>query len=96
MNGGPITESVATVYYRIIGHKMDFKSAVQKNCSCAKASRSVEQAEIERYGLQNVTLRSYQLDGLSWLAERLKCGHGCILGDEMGLGKTLQVSETRS
>ena len=70
---------------------MDFKNAVLKNCSCAKTPKAVEQAELERYGLRNVTLRSYQLEGLSWLAQRLKCGHGCILGDEMGLGKTLQV-----
>lgn len=72
--------------------EMDFKNAVQINCSCSKASESVKQADLEKCGLKTVTLRSYQLEGLSWLSERLKCKHGCILGDEMGLGKTLQVS----
>ena len=40
----------------------------------------------------DITLRPYQLDGVNWLIERFKRGHGCILGDEMGLGKTCQVS----
>ena len=49
------------------------------------------QADLEKWGIKNVQLRSYQLDGFRWLTERQKMGHGCILGDEMGLGKTLQV-----
>ena len=71
---------------------MDFKNAVLINCSCSKAFECVEHTDLENCGLKDVTLRSYQLEGLSWLAQRLKCRHGCILGDEMGLGKTLQVS----
>lgn len=47
--------------------------------------------DLKRWGIENVILRSYQLDGLVWLMERHSKGFGCILGDEMGLGKTLQV-----
>lgn len=36
-------------------------------------------------------LRSYQQEGVLWLAEMRKNHHGCLLADEMGLGKTLQV-----
>ncbi|WP_165214542.1 DEAD/DEAH box helicase [Schaalia sp. ZJ1691] len=37
------------------------------------------------------TLRPYQIDGHTWLAERSRLGLGGILADDMGLGKTLQV-----
>ena len=37
------------------------------------------------------TLRSYQLDGFSWLAFLWQHRLGGILADDMGLGKTLQV-----
>lgn len=36
-------------------------------------------------------LRSYQQEGVLWLAGMRKNHHGCLLADEMGLGKTLQV-----
>ena len=49
------------------------------------------QSDLEGWGLSGVTLRPYQLEGVSWLAGCLEGGHGCILGDEMGLGKTVQV-----
>lgn len=58
--------------------------------SCAGGGHGFTHADFNRWGLRGVTLRPYQLDGVSWLAERLT-GGGCILGDEMGLGKTLQV-----
>ena len=32
-----------------------------------------------------ITLRPYQVDGVSWMVERYQLGHGCVLGDEMGL-----------
>ena len=38
----------------------------------------------------NVTMRSYQLEGLSWLVSHYHRCINCILADEMGLGKTLQ------
>lgn len=36
-------------------------------------------------------LRSYQWEGVYWLATMRKKQCGCVLADEMGLGKTLQV-----
>ena len=39
----------------------------------------------------NARLRPYQIDGVLWLQQQRKYGHGCLLADEMGLGKTLQV-----
>ncbi|GAB5575450.1 chromodomain-helicase-DNA-binding protein 1-like isoform X2 [Prionailurus iriomotensis] len=38
-----------------------------------------------------IHLRSYQLEGVNWLAQCFHCQNGCILGDEMGLGKTCQT-----
>lgn len=37
------------------------------------------------------TLRSYQKDGVAWLAFLQKYGFGGVLADEMGLGKTIQT-----
>lgn len=37
------------------------------------------------------TLRSYQLEGLSWMQNLRELEVGGILGDDMGLGKTLQA-----
>lgn len=36
--------------------------------------------------ISSVTMRDYQLLGLSWLADRYTRGINCILADEMGLG----------
>jgi SNF2 family DNA or RNA helicase len=41
--------------------------------------------------LFNVTLRPYQIAGLSWLVDRLQKYGGALLADDMGLGKTLQT-----
>eukprot|EP01035_Chromulina_nebulosa_P018787 gene18787-24554_t len=41
--------------------------------------------------LTNVTMRDYQIYGLSWLVDRYDKAIHCILADEMGLGKTLQT-----
>ena len=35
-------------------------------------------------------LRSYQKEGVKWMAFNFQAGRGCILADEMGLGKTAQ------
>lgn len=74
---------------------MEFVRAVRALSSASgtesSTSRKIRQVDLEGWGLRGVTLRPYQLEGLSWLAERHRRGHGCILGDEMGLGKTLQV-----
>ena len=39
----------------------------------------------------NATLYPYQREGVLWLHQQRKNGHGCLLADEMGLGKTIQV-----
>jgi len=72
---------------------MEFVRAVERLGSRAESNtcKKLQQTDLEGWGLRNVTLRLYQLEGLSWLVERYRRGHGCILGDEMGLGKTLQV-----
>ena len=72
---------------------MEFVRAVERLGSRAEsnACKKIQQTDLEGCGLRNVTLRPYQLEGLSWLVERYRRGHGCILGDEMGLGKTLKV-----
>ena len=77
---------------------MEFVRAVRKLSSSTSSSATcpsskLTQSELEGYGLRDVKLRPYQLDGLSWLVQRHAAGHGCILGDEMGLGKTLQVGQ---
>lgn len=41
-------------------------------------------------GLQ-ATLRDYQRQGLTWLAELTSLGLGAVLADDMGLGKTITV-----
>ena len=58
---------------------------------CNGGGLEFTQEKLKNWGLCDVTLRPYQLDGVRWLAERHTGGCGCILGDEMGLGKTLQV-----
>ncbi|CAJ0580939.1 unnamed protein product, partial [Mesorhabditis spiculigera] len=40
---------------------------------------------------QDMTLHTYQKEGLNWLVMMHEKGLNCILGDEMGLGKTIQI-----
>ncbi|KAI2518829.1 chromodomain helicase DNA binding protein 1 like [Homo sapiens] len=56
----------------------------------AEAAR-VQEQDLRQWGLTGIHLRSYQLEGVNWLAQRFHCQNGCILGDEMGLGKTCQI-----
>ncbi len=78
----------------LIEINMEFVRAVRKldSSGSAAAKEKLRQEELEKWGIKNVVLRPYQLEGVSWLTDRLERGHGCILGDEMGLGKTLQVA----
>ena len=70
----------------------EFVNAVKKAyLGHTKNRAETTQEDLEGWGLCNVKLRPYQLEGVDWLIERHAAGHGCILGDEMGLGKTLQV-----
>ena len=68
---------------------MDFLRRVNKIPS--KTIPALQQSDLSNWSMVNITLRSHQLQGIRWLLERVKRGHGAILGDEMGLGKTLQV-----
>ncbi|KAH0510421.1 Chromodomain-helicase-DNA-binding protein 1-like [Microtus ochrogaster] len=51
----------------------------------------VQEQDLQQWGLTGIHLRSYQLEGVNWLAQCFQCQNGCILGDEMGLGKTCQT-----
>ncbi|CAL8309519.1 unnamed protein product [Lota lota] len=62
-----------------------------KNSVPAKRKTIVAQSDLQKWGLQGIQLRSYQLDGVQWLTQCLQNQEGCILGDEMGLGKTCQT-----
>ena len=72
---------------------MEFARTLEQVCGAREccASTKLRQSDVEKWGLQGVKLRPYQLEGVSWLAGCYDRGHGCILGDEMGLGKTVQV-----
>ncbi|KAJ3157619.1 putative DNA helicase ino80 [Geranomyces michiganensis] len=48
------------------------------------------ETEVEQPRMLTVTLKSYQLKGLTWLAGLWEQGINGILADEMGLGKTIQ------
>jgi superfamily II DNA or RNA helicase len=75
-------------------------SAAHQNYFLPFASRAAlaktrdEQANLDewrrRLGTLGGVLRSYQLEGVAWLAQRMEAGQGALLGDDMGLGKTLQ------
>lgn len=56
-----------------------------------KKKATIAHSDLQKWGLQGIQLRSYQLDGVQWLTQCLKNQEGCILGDEMGLGKTCQT-----
>ncbi|XP_071450514.1 lymphoid-specific helicase-like [Hetaerina americana] len=45
---------------------------------------------MQPFSLENVTMRTYQIDGLNWLKSLYEYGISGILADEMGLGKTIQ------
>ncbi|XP_036199932.1 chromodomain-helicase-DNA-binding protein 1-like isoform X2 [Myotis myotis] len=63
----------------------------QSRAEAARAAARVQEEDLRRWGLTGINLRSYQLEGVNWLAQRFHCQNGCILGDEMGLGKTCQT-----
>lgn len=47
---------------------------------------------LEAFNLKsNMTLRSYQVEGVNWLLTQWQHKRPAILGDEMGLGKTIQT-----
>ncbi|XP_045543188.1 chromodomain-helicase-DNA-binding protein 1-like isoform X1 [Salmo salar] len=56
-----------------------------------ETKNSLTEKDLQKWGLQGIQLRAYQLDGVQWLTQCLANQQGCILGDEMGLGKTCQT-----
>lgn len=65
--------------------------ALQTQSRAEAARARVQEQDLRRWGLTGVHLRSYQLEGVNWLAQCFHGQNGCILGDEMGLGKTCQT-----
>ncbi|XP_069990366.1 lymphocyte-specific helicase [Penaeus vannamei] len=82
---------------RIKDGKYKIKDVIDKETVEAKVEAGVyseedevvEQVDQPRL-FENGTMRSYQLDGFSWLRVLYENGVNGILGDEMGLGKTIQ------
>ncbi|XP_037243905.1 chromodomain-helicase-DNA-binding protein 1-like isoform X1 [Falco rusticolus] len=68
-----------------------FLQALRRAASARATAPGVEEADIYRWGLTGIKLRSYQTEGVNWLVQCYEVQHGCILGDEMGLGKTCQT-----
>ncbi|XP_077012008.1 chromodomain-helicase-DNA-binding protein 1-like isoform X2 [Tamandua tetradactyla] len=73
------------------GARCGFSLPLQAKSRSEATRARVEQQELRQWGLTGVYLRSYQLEGVTWLAQCFLCQNGCILGDEMGLGKTCQT-----
>ncbi|XP_008588670.1 PREDICTED: chromodomain-helicase-DNA-binding protein 1-like [Galeopterus variegatus] len=73
------------------GDMPGFLLALQTEGRAQAARARVQEQDLRQWGLTGIHLRSYQLEGVNWLAQRFHCQNGCILGDEMGLGKTCQT-----
>ncbi|KAM6217138.1 chromodomain-helicase-DNA-binding protein 1-like [Rhynchocyon petersi] len=69
----------------------DFLVALETKYRTEATRARVDEQELKQWGLTGIHLRSYQLEGVNWLAHCFHCQNGCILGDEMGLGKTCQT-----
>lgn len=53
--------------------------------------REAQHTHVQQPAGLNAQLRSYQLEGLSWLCALSSAGFSGILADDMGLGKTIQA-----
>ncbi|MBR2941862.1 MAG: SMC-Scp complex subunit ScpB, partial [Clostridia bacterium] len=53
--------------------------------------KTAQQTRAQQPASLNAQLRSYQLEGLSWLCALSSAGFNGILADDMGLGKTIQA-----
>ncbi|XP_054419257.1 chromodomain-helicase-DNA-binding protein 1-like [Pteronotus mesoamericanus] len=71
------------------GFLLPFRTESQ--AEVAGTGARVQEQDLRQWGLTGIHLRSYQLEGVNWLAQRFCRQNGCILGDEMGLGKTCQT-----
>jgi ATP-dependent DNA helicase len=67
--------------------KKDAGAAVQDATMSMASSTAIEQPAAMKGG----TMKSYQREGLGWMARLFENGLNGILADEMGLGKTIQT-----
>ncbi|XP_047580547.1 chromodomain-helicase-DNA-binding protein 1-like isoform X1 [Lutra lutra] len=72
-------------------HMFGFLRALKTRSRGEAARVLVQEQDLRQWGLTGIHLRSYQLEGVNWLAQCFHGQNGCILGDEMGLGKTCQT-----
>ncbi|OON20498.1 protein, SNF2 family [Opisthorchis viverrini] len=70
---------------------MLLQEAIDSACAIDVNAADITSEDLHQFGIRNVTLRDYQLSGVSWLASCSLQNRGAILCDEMGLGKTCQV-----
>ncbi|TGZ66503.1 hypothetical protein CRM22_005301 [Opisthorchis felineus] len=71
---------------------MLLQEAIDSACAIdVNAAGDITSEDLRQFGIRNITLRDYQLSGVSWLASCSLQNRGAILCDEMGLGKTCQV-----
>ncbi|KAG5450610.1 Chromodomain-helicase-DNA-binding protein 1-like [Clonorchis sinensis] len=71
---------------------MLLQEAIDSACAIdVNAAGDITSENLRQFGIRNITLRDYQLSGVSWLASCSLQNRGAILCDEMGLGKTCQV-----
>lgn len=61
------------------------------NLENKKKGKYIEKKQLPVPAKINATLRSYQIEGYSWMAHLVSNGLGGCLADDMGLGKTLQI-----
>ncbi|XP_051021977.1 chromodomain-helicase-DNA-binding protein 1-like [Acomys russatus] len=73
------------------GESPRFLQALQAEQGAEAVRTRVQEQDLQQWGLTGIHLRSYQLEGVNWLAQCFHRQNGCILGDEMGLGKTCQT-----
>ncbi|KAJ4497044.1 SNF2 family N-terminal domain-containing protein [Lentinula lateritia] len=67
------------------------ESLVSKRRKISETSEDASQVTRQPSLITGATLKSYQLEGLQWMASLHTNGISGILADEMGLGKTLQT-----
>ncbi|KAM3848149.1 chromodomain-helicase-DNA-binding protein 1-like [Vipera latastei] len=68
-----------------------FFQTVSNKYGSRQGSESIKEEQLRQWGLTDIHLHPYQIEGVNWMIRCYETGHGCILGDEMGLGKTCQT-----
>ncbi len=70
---------------------LEANNSVKKDESIKQYMQKIRDIDPQILPELSDVLRSYQKDGIRWLAQLSEMGLGGILADDMGLGKTLQV-----